>query len=111
MWNRPPKRDYSETGVTLYEVDNCTKHLREYFGSTGRWYPIGPQVQGYSSRNHRHELELIQLDEEDWVNIIDVNEWKRNTVLPKTGTIKIGRHSRDQYVKWPGSRRIINDLS
>src|SRR5699024_4707401 len=41
-----------------------------------------------------------------WINIIDVDEWRRPS-RPENQVIKIGRHSRDQYVKWPVSKEAL----
>src|SRR5690606_7326483 len=37
----------------------------------------------------------------DWHNIIDIQEWRRETSLEPSEKIRIGRHSRGQAVKWP----------
>jgi glycosyltransferase involved in cell wall biosynthesis len=55
---------------------------------------------------HAKDLEAIQLAEADWVNIINVNEWRRAS-RPNNDVIRIGRHSRDQYVKWPVERETL----
>ncbi|WP_233443851.1 glycosyltransferase [Halalkalibacterium halodurans] len=102
--NQPPKRDYSKKGNTLYTIPDCAKRMKEYFGTTGTWYPIGPLVREALLTHHSHELHPISLASEDWVNIIDVQEWKRASRPLRSEKIKIGRHSRDQYVKWPIDR-------
>jgi glycosyltransferase involved in cell wall biosynthesis len=55
-------------------------------------------------------LANITLDDEDWVNIINVEEWQRGPYTPGDGPIRIGRHSRDQYVKWPESAEVLQRL-
>ncbi|MBU9722711.1 MULTISPECIES: glycosyltransferase [Bacillaceae] len=104
--NQPPKRDYSESGTTLYELKNCASHLEQYFGSKGTWYPIGPLVRESLLNHHTEELDYVTLADNDWMNIINVDEWKRDS-LPNNQVIKIGRHSRDQYVKWPEDRESL----
>jgi glycosyltransferase involved in cell wall biosynthesis len=105
--NQPPKRDYSDSGQTLYNINRCMEHLVKYFGTKGKWYPIGPQVREVLNKYHREELFSVPLADEDWVNIINVSEWRRPN-RPKNGSkIKIGRHSRDQYVKWPCDREEL----
>ncbi len=102
--NQPPKREYSESGDTLYDLKTCVINLEQYFGKRGQWYPIGPQIRKTLVEHHNHELSFIDLNEEDWVNIIDVGEWRRPQYVGNKDKIKIGRHSRDQYVKWPANR-------
>ncbi|MCD8501694.1 MAG: glycosyltransferase [Bacillaceae bacterium] len=105
--NQPPKRDYSHKGSVLYQLSPCANHLKQYFGKIGKWYPIGPLVRETLIKHHSRELKSIKLAAEDWVNIIDVEEWKRPAHLPKHSKIRIGRHSRDQYVKWPSDREEL----
>jgi len=108
--NQPPKRDYSETGETLYHMKDCLENLKTYFGKSGTWYPIGPEIRKALEQHHKEDLSAINLATEDWVNIIDVEEWKRDEYVPKKGVIRIGRHSRDQYVKWPETREQMEKV-
>lgn len=105
--NQPPKRDYSPNGYVLYNITKCEKHLVEYFGKGGKWYPIGPLVREALVQHHEKELRTISLSHEDWVNIINVGEWKRNRHVPNKNKIVIGRHSRSQYVKWPADKEQL----
>ena len=43
----------------------------------------------------------ITLASEDWPHIIDVNEWWRGSRPPRGPRPRIGRHSREDDVKWP----------
>lgn len=43
----------------------------------------------------------------DWVNIIDVEEWRRAGPRTPDGTVRIGRHSRDHVSKWPETRELL----
>lgn len=103
IMNQPPKREYSENGKTLYNLNPCVKHLKSYFGTSGTWSPIGPLIRETLTKHHTEELKRITLAKEDWVNIIDKEEWRR-AARPNNKRIRIGRHSRDQYVKWPAAR-------
>ena len=99
--NQTPMRDYSEEEVLAYEIGSCEKNLRKQFGKAGVWYPIGPAVRKALHEHHADELEEITLADEDWSNIIDVNEWWRGSRPPRGRRPRIGRHSRDAGVKWP----------
>ncbi|MDE5415816.1 glycosyltransferase [Alkalihalobacterium chitinilyticum] len=105
--NQPPKREYSAEGTILYELGQCAKHMKDYFGQIGQWYPIGPSIRKTLHEHHAEELPSVSLADEDWVNIIDVNEWKRAESKNDHDTIRIGRHSRDQYVKWPDQKEEL----
>lgn len=108
--NQPPKREYSESGATLYDIPTCHQHILQTFGKAARWYPIGPLVRASLYEHHPEELSDIDLADEDWVNIINVDEWQRLSHTPNGFPIKIGRHSRDQYVKWPESADVMRTL-
>lgn len=102
--NQPPLRDYSKDGERLYDIERCTRFLQELVGQSGKWYPIGPQVRRALIDHHASELEAVDLASEDWVNIIDVHEWRRESRPQNGSKIRIGRHSRDHYVKWPSNK-------
>lgn len=104
--NQPPKREYSGQGKRLYDIPRCANHVEKYFGKRGRWYPIGPSIREALTKHHSEELRAIQLDSADWVNIIDVEAWRRKQ-RPANKHIVIGRHARDQYVKWPAERDTL----
>ncbi|WP_447529190.1 glycosyltransferase [Vreelandella sp. TE19] len=108
--NQPPKREYSETGATLYDIPTCQEHIVQAFGKEPRWYPIGPLVRASLHDHHASELTGVALAEEDWVNIINVDEWQRSAHAVQGLPIRIGRHSRDQYVKWPESAEVLSQL-
>jgi glycosyltransferase involved in cell wall biosynthesis len=88
----------------LYDLKQCAGNFHEYFGKIGKWYPIGPLVRQTLHSHHAKELKAIKLANEDWVNIIDVDEWRRTSRPARSSKIKVGRHSRSQYVKWPADR-------
>lgn len=99
--NQTPLQKYGSEGKVEYNILNCAKNCEAYFGTKGLWYPISPGVREILYKYHSSELEHISLANEDWVEIIDVNKWIRNS-RPKKGRVpRIGRHSRDQYEKWP----------
>ena len=99
--NQTPREIHSDEGRTLYTFGRCEEHLQKYFGKTGVWHPISPLVREALYHHHAEELREITLAYGDWSNIIDVNEWRRESRPPRGPRPRIGRHSRDQYVKWP----------
>ncbi len=105
--NQPPKRDYTINEQALYDIPTSVNRLKEYVGDEGTWYPIGPSVREALETYHQEDLASINLASHDWLNIIDVEEWKRKERPAKQGPIKIGRHSRAQYVKWPHDKEEL----
>lgn len=104
--NQAPMRDYGENSRELYDLKRCAEHIKQYTGKSGKWYPIGPSIREAILEHHQKDLRSIKLASDDWVNIINVEEWKRPT-RPKHDTIWVGRHSRDQYVKWPSTKHTL----
>ncbi|WP_346836067.1 glycosyltransferase [Paenibacillus polymyxa] len=99
--NQTPKRDYGKEDTFVYDIKRCEEHLQRYFGKAGVWFPIGPLVRKVLQEHHSKDLHYINLSSKDWTNIIAVEEWRR-VARPLHGSkTRIGRHSRDQYVKWP----------
>ncbi len=85
------------TGRIWYNLEECQARARECFGMVGTWFPIGPLVR----RAIQGAPVLTALAEQDWSNIIDLDEWR----LPRTRFVAerpvIGRHTRDRSDKWP----------
>jgi glycosyltransferase involved in cell wall biosynthesis len=102
--NQPPKRDYGPEGETLFHLPRCADRMLNLFGDVGVWHPIGPLVRDALVQHHADELPAINLGREDWLNIIDVEEWRRPSRPRSNGRVRICRHSRDQFVKWPSDR-------
>lgn len=101
--NQSPKRLYdreNDGGESLYSIGRCEEHLREYFGKAGVWHPVGPWIRKTLGRHHADELTEITLSDEDWPEIIDVEDWRRESRPPRGPRPRIGRHSRDQGGKW-----------
>lgn len=105
--NQTPMRGYGEGAELAYTIGRCEEHLREYFGKAGLWHPIGPLAREALHRHHAAELEQITLADEDWPNIIDVEEWRRESRPPRGERPRIGRHATDRYVKWPADREEL----
>lgn len=110
LMNGTPRSNYDEGGVIRYNIQQSQTNLEKYFGEAGQhatWYPIGPLVRQALYDNHPKDLEHIALSDEDWVNIINVEEWKRPAAPFNTKCPIIGRHSRDHWHKWPDNPEEI----
>ena len=99
--NQTPMSEYGPKGVFCYDIRDCAQHVQAYFGKSATWHPIGPLIRETIHRYHAHELVNTPLADEDWVEIIDLAEWRREARPEKSKKIRVGRHSREQYVKWP----------
>lgn len=105
--NQTPMSEYSSNGVLRFDINKCNKNVSRYFNKQATWYPIGPQVRQTLELNHGNELDKIDISKDDWVNILNVDEWKRGNHRVDSRKVIIGRHSRPDYVKWPSSKEDI----
>lgn len=106
--NQPPVSDYSEAGVKRYDLETCAANIRHFFGKDATWYPNGPMVREAIETHHADQIPFIHLAPENWDNIIHIPEWQRppRTRGPKD-ILRIGRHSRDNPLKWPHTREDV----
>ena len=100
--NQPPMSDYGPEGVIRYELHKCAENIHRYFGKDATWHPIGPLVREALHTHHADQLHHINLSDQDWHNIIDINGWDRGPrQRGPQNRLRIGRHSRDSAHKWP----------
>jgi hypothetical protein len=93
--NHPPFDGWHPPENPYYRVDEVRGRVEATFGST-QWAPIGPQV-----RKALHDTGVsVSLPEEDWHNIINVDEWLADRRPLAHGVPVIGRHSRPHPAKW-----------
>ena len=99
-----PARDAAGDDAELrYRPHEVHEHLSGWLGQPAIWAPIGPLV--------RADLAAVAPDlalrAEDWVNVIDVAAWRR----PRDGALHrvpvIGRHTRNDPMKWPADRASL----
>lgn len=106
--NQPPMSDYGPEGIIRYHLHKCAENIRRYFGKDATWHPIGPLVRDALHTYHADQLHNINLSDENWHNIIDINGWDRG---PRErgphDRLRIGRHSRDHEHKWPETAEDI----
>lgn len=97
----PSEKDGSDI---RYLVPDCTEHARHLFGVDPIWVPQGPQV--------REAIEPYlggrDISEFDLPGIVNPIEWKKPHInFAGTRVPVIGRHSRDDRMKWPESKEDI----
>ena len=105
--NQPPMSDYGPDGVVRYNIPQCVEHARRYFGTPGIWYPIAPMVREALVKHHADWLSSATISNEDWLNIVDLREWRRSGNHQVSNPPRIGRHSRDHEMKWPDDRQTL----
>lgn len=106
--NQPPMSDYGPDGVIRYDLGKCAENIRRYFGKDATWHPIGPLVREALHTHHADQLHCINLSDQDWHNIIDINGWDRGPrQRGPQDRLRIGRHSRDSTHKWPDNTKDL----
>lgn len=106
--NQTPIRSYGvdDEPDEVWNIVQVHDNLAARFGEHV-WYPIGPATRNALIEYHAAELNGVPLADEDWVNIIDVDTWRREGRREPDGRIRIGRHSRDYVGKWPETRELL----
>ena len=102
--NQPPMSDYGKDGIRRYDIRDCHRNIVNVFGRPGIWHPNSPLVREALYEHHSDELSGISLSDDDWVNIIDIKAWRRSSRPVSNKRVIIGRHSRDNKVKWPADK-------
>ncbi|NWO07379.1 MAG: hypothetical protein HLX50_17330, partial [Alteromonadaceae bacterium] len=90
-----------------YIVGDCHKNAEFMFGAEVSWVPQGPQVR----EAIEPYLDDAQLMPFDFPGILDPTVWKSD--IPRKPVSKIpviGRHSRDDKMKWPEHKQTLQEV-
>lgn len=99
----PAERDGTDI---RYLVDDCHKNAETAFGREPIWVPQGPQVREFL------ELYLSRhaLTEFDMPGILDLDDWWHEKLWYRSTLPIVGRHSRDDAMKWPDDPDILREV-
>lgn len=90
-------------GENYFDVAEVDAKLERMFGVAPTWAPIGPVV--------RHSIAQqgasVDLAEDNWYNLLDLGEPEPERTAFVDEVPVIGRHSRPQEAKWPGTKTEI----
>ena len=100
--NHPPFDGLRNAGNPYYDATAVRKRVKHLFGET-QWAPIGPLVREALTRSGA----TLALRAEDWVNIVDIDDWWVDRSAFRSDRPVIGRHSRSHLSKWPSSAAAI----
>jgi len=89
-----------------YLVDDCHKNAITAFGVTPRWVPQGPQVRDFLT----HYLASPQLASFDMPGILNLDDWWLDRLWYRSTIPVVGRHSRDDTMKWPNKKEDIKEI-
>ena len=105
--NQAPWTGYSGDRREVYRIGEVDKSIRERFGKSPFWAPIGPAIREVLLENHSEDVRQVRLASRDWYEIIDPIEWQSERVPQSNGPFRIGRHARDSVWKWPATREDL----
>lgn len=102
--NQSPQRIHGGSNE-MYEPATVESRVQQVFGQLPVWIPISPLIR----RLLADDGGATKLSDQDWLPIIDVDAWRRppNWRGDEREQPRIGRHSRDQWTKWPGGAKDI----
>ncbi|PRY62521.1 glycosyltransferase [Glycomyces artemisiae] len=100
--NQTPYRRYDESGPHdhAWDIATVARNVEEWLGRP-TWYAGGPLVLAALRRHHAAETAGLDLAAEPWNEAIAVADWRLGPRRTPDGRIRIGRHSRDDALKWP----------
>jgi glycosyltransferase involved in cell wall biosynthesis len=99
IYNQSDRRRTEDEPGSLYSVTAVDKEAQRLFGAPPVWHPIGPTARSYLEVHSGD----VNVDPNDWVNVIDLNYWRRRPARPRNPIPHIGRHARDHWDKWPSN--------
>lgn len=88
-------------GTRYYSAVDVDATITAAFGRAPTWAPVSPMVR--AALIAEPGSDTLAFRESDWVEIIDVADWEVERVRPDDAALVIGRHSRDDRLKWPDS--------
>lgn len=86
-------------GVPYFNVDAVQENAEEMVGRGVVWAPISE----LSRRNMADAAIQPEILDEDWTNLIFVDDWRQDRSRPVGPRPVIGRHSRPDWPKWPAT--------
>lgn len=90
----------------MYYIDRVMENIVSTFGHPIMWHPIGPRIRDYIAGS----IPKGMISEADWVNILDVDDWTCERHSFNGDRPVVGRHSRDDKVKWPTDAQTLTDV-
>lgn len=77
--------------------------IRRALGAAPFWAPIS----GLCRRQLESFAPFIRLTSEDWINVFEAADWTPDRAIFSGDNIAIGRHGRDDPLKWPATAADI----
>ncbi|MEM7523546.1 MAG: glycosyltransferase family 1 protein [Pseudomonadota bacterium] len=84
-------------GSLEYDPLLTARSIRKAFGLRPLWAPIS----GVCRQQLESFAPLIKLTGEDWINVFEADDWSPERQIFAGPILTIGRHGRDDPLKWP----------
>lgn len=98
--HHPPFRG---DGSLEYDPMATIRAIEKAFGTRPMYAPVSGVIRKHLSSF----LPFVRLASEDWVNAFDTQDWKSTRPIFETPIATVGRHSREDPLKWPDSAADI----
>ena len=98
--NHPPFDGRNPLERPYYRTAEVRERSEAMFGELV-WAPIGPAVRRALEESAVATGAEVDLTQDDWHNVINVDEWQAARTRFVSDRPVIGRHSRAHRVKWP----------
>jgi len=92
-------------GSLQYNPVSTSRQIKRLFGRAPLWAP----VSGVCRNQLLSFTPFLKLTSQDWPNVFDHQAWTPERKKLADDVIRIGRHGRDDLLKWPPSRSEIED--
>ncbi len=95
--HHPP---FDGDAIPAYDLAAAMRNAEEILAGPAEWSPVGPNARAAFT----YCKDDIALTPYDWANVIDFDSWRRQPLAINRSRARIGRHSRADMRKFPGSR-------
>lgn len=89
-----------------YLPSDCHMNALHAFGVEPLWVPQGPQVRDLLESY----ADQTALTDFDMPGILDLDSWWQERVWYRSAVPVVGRHSRDDRMKWPENRDVLEKI-
>lgn len=106
--NQTPFKFYGPEGPReeAWDITTVAEHVEAWLGRH-TWYAGGPLVLAALLEHHADEVARVELAPVPWNESIEIDDWRLAGRRAPDGRIRIGRHSRDHKLKWPGDATTL----
>nr|WP_298096021.1 glycosyltransferase [uncultured Shinella sp.] len=95
---------FDREGTRQYDLTAISRNCQDSFGLAPAFAPVSGVVRYSLPRTLPPQSSLL---DQDWMNLIDLDDWPMRDARPIGTPIVIGRHSRPDRLKWPSKQEAL----